>query len=289
WESAVVDSYYTYQSGSLIEYLSTPGVFYRGIAEASPEFTAEMFIPSIAQTGELGRVRYFAPGSGGGSLACSYPVSVVPGTSSGDDEGPEIEMWISGFRGTQHPSVSGDVVFEAVLEDSSGINLLPYPGVQLALYVDDIPIDVSQYFTYLPGSAVQGRISFPLPELQPGDHQLRLRAADNMLNISWEESTFHMKNSSTPEIDQLFVYPTPASSVMSFNWIQSMEGSASISIFSLSGHRISVMGNLPAGTGYNQYYWNLTDSDGDAVASGTYIYVVSVGDCEVTGVATVLR
>jgi len=78
WESAVVDSYYTYIAGSLIEYLSTPGVFYRGLAEASPDFTAEMFVPSFAQTGELGRVRYFAPGSGGGSLACSYPGPVNP-------------------------------------------------------------------------------------------------------------------------------------------------------------------------------------------------------------------
>ncbi|MCK5787296.1 MAG: hypothetical protein KAH54_12160, partial [Candidatus Sabulitectum sp.] len=59
WESAVPDSYYTYQSGTLIEYLSTPGVFYRGLAEASPGFTAEMFVPSFAQTGERGRVRYF--------------------------------------------------------------------------------------------------------------------------------------------------------------------------------------------------------------------------------------
>ncbi|MCP4647978.1 MAG: hypothetical protein GY852_09655, partial [bacterium] len=41
WESAVVDSYYTHNHNYLIEYLSTPGVFYRGITEASPEFTAE--------------------------------------------------------------------------------------------------------------------------------------------------------------------------------------------------------------------------------------------------------
>ncbi|MEA3266790.1 MAG: C25 family cysteine peptidase, partial [Candidatus Fermentibacteria bacterium] len=206
WESAVVDSYYTHNSSYLIEYISTPGVFYRGLAQASPDFSAEMFVPSFARVGDLGRVRYFAPGPGGGSLACSYPLPVSPGIASGDEEGPEMEIWLSGFRGVEHPSVSGSVVFEAALEDSSGINLLPYPGAQLALYIDDSPVDVSEFFTYDPGSATSGRIVYPLPELQPGDHVLRLRASDNVANISWEETTFHLTDSSSPLIEQLFVY-----------------------------------------------------------------------------------
>jgi hypothetical protein len=198
-------------------------------------------------------------------------------------------MWIAGFKGVINPSVSGDAVFEATLEDSSGINLLPYPGVQLALYIDGNPVDVSEYFSYDPGSATAGRISYPLPELQPGDHILKLRASDNITNISWEEITFHLMDSSTPVIDQLFVYPTPASSVMSFNWIQSSDGPVSILIFSVSGRRIVSLGNLPGRSGYNQHNWNLLDSDGDMIASGTYIYVVTSGDSEVTGVATVVR
>ncbi|MCK5786867.1 MAG: T9SS type A sorting domain-containing protein, partial [Candidatus Sabulitectum sp.] len=250
---------------------------------------AEMFVPSFAQTGERGRVRYFAPGPGGGSLACSYPLSVEPGGTSGDEEGPEIEVWISGFRGIEHPSVSGDVVFQSALEDSSGINLLPYPGTQLALYIDDTPVDVAEYFTYEPGSSTSGRIIYPLPELQPGDHTLRLRASDNVTNISWEEMTFQLTDNSTPVIDQFFVYPTPASTVMSFNWIQSMDGSVSLSIYSVSGRLVRTFGNLQGETGYNQYHWNLTDGDGDTVASGNYIYVVSSGDSEITGIATVVR
>jgi hypothetical protein len=289
WESAVGDSYYTHNQNHLIEYLSTPGVLYRGLAEASPSFNAEMFIPSFAQTGDRGRVRYFAPGSGGGSLVCSYPVPVKPGSASGDTEGPEIEMWLSGFRGAENPSVSGDVVFEAALEDSSGINLLPYPGVQLALYIDDSPVDVSEYFSYEPGSATKGRIVYPVPELQPGDHNLRLRAADNVTNISWGELTFHLTDSSSPAIEQLFVYPSPASTVMSFNWVQSMNGPVSISVYTVSGRLVSTAGNLTGITGYNQHNWNLCDQDGDAVASGLYIYVVSSGDSEVSGVATVVR
>ncbi|MCK5133472.1 MAG: T9SS type A sorting domain-containing protein, partial [Candidatus Sabulitectum sp.] len=204
-------------------------------------------------------------------------------------EGPEMELWLSGFRGVEHPSVSGNVVFEAALEDASGINLLPYPGAQLALYIDDTPVDVSEYFTYELGSATSGRIVYPLPELQPGDHTLRLRASDNVTNTSWREMTFHLTDNSSPVINQFFVYPTPASTVMSFNWIQSTDGPVSISIYSVSGRRITTLGNLPGRTGYNQHHWNLHDEDGDMVASGSYIYVVSAGDSEETGVAVVAR
>ncbi len=289
WESAVPDSYYTHNSNILIEYLSTPGVFYRGLSEASPDFDAEMFVPSFATTGERGRVRYFSPGTGGGSLACSYPSLIEPGITSGDDAGPDMELWLTGFRGIEHPSVSGNVVFEAALEDSSGINLLPYPGAQLALYIDDTPVDVADYFTYELGSATSGRIDYPLPELQPGDHTLRLRASDNVTNISWEEMTFHLTGDASPDIDQFFVYPTPASTVLSFNWNQSMDGPVSLNIYSVSGHRVASFGNLTGRTGYNQHNWNLLDEDGDMVASGTYIYVVSSGDSEETGLATILR
>ena len=68
-----------------------------------------------------------------------------------------------------------------------------------------------------------------------------------------------------------------------------MDGSVSLSIYSVSGRLVRTFGNLQGETGYNQYHWNLTDGDGDTVASGNYIYVVSSGDSEITGIATVVR
>ena len=289
WASAAPDSYYTIQNSYLIEYLSTPGEFYRGVAPASPEFSADMFVPSIAQTGALGRVRYFAPGIDGGTLTCSYPVEITAGIASSDTTGPVIEMWLTGFQGTVNPTVSGDLIFEAALEDSSGINLLSYPGTQLALYIDDNPVDLAENFTYKPGSATSGTIVYSLPELQPGDHMLKLRAADNVMNLSFEESTFHYIENTAPEIDQLFVYPTPASSVLSFNWMQSMAGSVSLSIYTVAGRRVISFGNITSEAGYNQFVWNLLDAEEEPVAAGTYVFVISSGDSELTGVATIVR
>ncbi|HPR23363.1 MAG TPA: C25 family cysteine peptidase [Candidatus Sabulitectum sp.] len=290
WESARPDSYFTLNQNYLIEYLTTPGVFYRGLASAEPGFTASMFVPEVAVTGDMARVRFFAPGEGGGDLVCDYPVDLLYGTGSPDDTlGPDIDLWINGFRGIESPQVSGEVVLEALLEDESGINLLPYPGNQLALYIDESPVDIADWFTYQPGSSTTGGIVFPLPELQPGEHTLRLRAADNLSNLSWSEMTFTLLEDESTGISDLFVYPTPAVAVMSFNWTQSSPGPVTISIYSVNGRRIREMGNLPGDSGYNQHTWDLTDEDGDRVASGVYVYVVSAGNSSLTGVATVAR
>ncbi len=290
WESARPDSYYTLNQSYLIEYLTTPGVFYRGLAPAEPGFTASMFVPEVAVTGEMARVRFFAPGEGGGDLVCAYPIDLVYGSGSPDDSiGPEIDMWISGFKGAENPQVSGEVVLEALLEDESGVNLLPYPGNQLALYIDDSPVDIADWFTYQPGSSTTGGIIYPLQELQPGEHTLRLRAADNLSNLSWSEMDFTLLEDASTGISDLFVYPTPATSVMAFNWTQSTPGPVTLSIYTVNGRRIREMGNLPGDSGYNQHTWDLTDEDGDRVASGVYVYVVSAGNSSLTGVATVAR
>ncbi|PIE51890.1 hypothetical protein CSA37_09610 [Candidatus Fermentibacteria bacterium] len=290
WESAQPDSYFTFRENALIEYLSVPGVFYRGMAQASPDFTVEMFVPQVASTGEHARIRYFNPSSDRGDLCCSYPLNLDFGQGSSNDTiGPDIEMWFQGFRGVEYPSISGRGVLQALLSDQSGINLLPYPGNQLALYIDDTPVDVSDFFTYEPGSAVSGQLVYTMPELQPGDHELRLRAADNMSNLSWTEMTFHLQEVENAQFEDFFVYPTPAVDFMSFNWVQSSQGLVDISVFTITGRKIAELGNLSCSPGYNQHIWDLRDADGDPVAAGTYIYVVSAGETELTGTATVAR
>lgn len=290
WESARPDSYYTRAQSLLIEYLSTPGIYYRGLAPADPEFELEMFVPEVAVTGKLARIRYFSPGEGGGELICAYPLELDYGVSgSSDTIGPDIEMWLSGFRGVENPTVSGSIVLEAILSDESGINLLPYPGNQLALYIDGTPIDVADWFTYQPGSATTGTLVYPVQELQPGDHHLKLRVADNLTNLSTEEMTFHLLEESSAEFTDFFVYPTPAISVVSFNWVQSSPAPVTIGIYTVSGRKIREMGNLAGFSGYNQQTWDLTDEEGDRVASGSYIFVVSAGDSRETGILTVAR
>ena len=289
WESMEPDTYYTYSTNLPVPHYTVPGLFYRGFSQASPDFSAELFVPLAAVTGDLARVRFFSPDPGGGSLSCLFPGRLQPGTPSGDSDGPEIEAWIKGYQGTPVPRVSGEVVYCAALQDSSGINLLPYPGAQLALYINGEPSDVSEYFVYDQGSSMSGRLQVPLQSLPAGMHQLRLRAADGLLNISWSEMEIEVLGSGAPFLEQVWIYPNPSSTIAGFHWQQSGPGPVDITLFTVTGRRLAQFRNLQGEPGYNQFIWNLIDADGDPVASGAYVYTVSSGDHTVTGVLAVTR
>ncbi len=289
FESAQPDTYVTAETNYPIAYNTPfrfrqflPGVrtaraFYNGSAQAGG-LALEMFIPVDADTGSLARVELFQPSSTGGFLAALYPEGLDPGSPSWTDSvGPEMEMWVQGFRNVDQPEVSGDFVLEADLSDSSGINLLSEPGRQLVLYVDEVPQYVAGYFTYNPGSSTSGRLEMPLSGLAPGQHQLRLRAADGLNNISYEEMALTVLEAGESMLENVFVYPNPCSGGTSVNWYQSGSGPVSLEVYTLSGRRVYLRRDISGHIGYNQLWWDGSDEDGDPVASGSYIYRLSTG------------
>jgi hypothetical protein len=289
FESARPDTYVTVETNYPIAYNTPfrfrqflPGVesaqaFYNGSAPAG-ELELDMFVPVDADTGSLGRVELFGTSAAGGFLQALYPESLAAGTPSwADSTGPDIDMWIRGFRNADHPEVSGQPVLEADLSDSSGINLLSEPGRQLALYIDEVPQYVAGYFTYDPGSSTSGRLEMTLSGLSPGEHLLRLRAADGLNNISYGEMSLTVLEGSGNLLENVFVYPNPCPGAASFNWYQSGAGPVGLEIYTTSGRRVYSRPDVSGSPGYNQLWWDGRDDDGDPVASGSYIYRLSAG------------
>ena len=305
FESAQPDTYVTMETNYPIPYLTPyrfrgylPGVasaqaFYNGSVPPGM-LELEMFVPVDADTGRNARVELFQATSDGGAIAALYPESIGVGTVSGSDSlGPEADIWIRGFRRVDHPSVSGEVVLEAELFDSSGINLLAEPGRQLTLYVDDDPQYVAGNFTYDPGSSTSGRLEVELGGLSEGEHQLRLRAADGVNNISYEEMALTVLDDEGGLLYDVFAYPNPCGDGTSINWMQSGSGPVSLEVYTASGRRVYSRSGISGAPGYNQIWWDCRDTDGDPVASGSYIYRLAAGgsgtEGEFTGIVAVVR
>lgn len=296
WESSLPDTYYTFRHSLPIGYLTSPGRFYSGSAPAGPGFSTDMFVPVDSDTGRLARTSLTFLNGEGMAFASTYPEWLLRGEPAEDTEGPEIELWIDGYRNTPAPEVSGQVVVRAELSDSSGINLLSNPGRQLALYLDGTPQDVSEYFEYKRGSSTTGGLTAGLGILEPGVHTLGLRAADGLLNISLEEMEFSVTRDNDFAIFDVFPYPNPCVDGTSINWTQTAPGTVEISIYTVAGRRVARFGNIQGDAGYNQCWWDCRDADGDEVSNGAYIFVISAasaavssGTSEVTGVIAVLR
>ena len=275
FESCRPDTYYTHIHSFAIPYIDMGDLFYRGISPAMPGFSAEAFVPVNADTGSLARVEFFFIGDDTESLFSFYPFDLDVGfPSSSDTLGPEIELWIEGFRYENHPVVSGDMTVRAALNDPSGINLLENPGTQLVLYVDGTPIPVSDYFDYYPSSAEEGELEVEVNALSQGERTLQLRAADGLLNLSVEILEITVLEQGSVMLSEVFVYPNPCSGQAAISWTQTTGASAEVIIYTLAGRKIFSTGPLPSESGYNQYVWDCTDGDGDQVASGSYIYRV---------------
>ena len=296
WESCRPDTYYTFRQSVPISYLSLPGRFYSGTSTGEPEFSVDMFVPVDSKTGRLSRTEFVFLDRDGIAVASTYPSILLKGSPGSDSQGPDIELWIEGCRGIPDPSVSGEVMVSAVLSDSSGINLLDNVGRQLVLYVDGSPMEVSRYFEYDRGSSTTGSLSCNIGILEPGTHKLVLRASDGLLNVSEEALEFDVIQSTGFRIFDVFAYPNPCTDGTSVNWHQTSPGEVSISIFTLTGRRVTKFGNIDGVTEYNQYWWDCRDSDGDPVSNGSYIFVVSpqsvpvgTGPTAATGVIVVVR
>ncbi|MCD4700537.1 MAG: T9SS type A sorting domain-containing protein [Candidatus Aegiribacteria sp.] len=296
WESCQPDTYYTFRDFIPIEYLSLPSRFYSGTVYAEPGYTVNMFVPVDSDTGCMARTQLTFICNDILAAASTYPAMLELGNPLPDSEGPLIELWIEGYRNASNPEISGDIHVRAILSDSSGINLLGNVGRQLALYVDGTPDDVSDCFQYHTGSSTTGELRVGIGVLESGNHTIRLRASDGLLNSSTEEIEMNVSEDNSFGISSVFPYPNPCNDGTSINWTQSSPGKVDISVYTVTGRRLIMFGNIEGTAGYNQCWWDCRDADGDAVASGTYIYTISAvsisnsgENSEATGIIAVVR
>ncbi|NOQ22959.1 MAG: T9SS type A sorting domain-containing protein [Candidatus Aegiribacteria sp.] len=283
WESCQSDTYYTFRQHLPIDYLSIPGKFYSGTAYTEPGFSVSMFVPVDSDTGALARTQLTLIGNDVFAAASTYPAGLVSGNPLPDNEGPLIELWVEGYRNVSNPDISGDIYVKAILSDSSGINLLGNVGRQLALYVDATPDDVSDCFQYHTGSSTTGELRVGIGVLEPGSHVIKLRVSDGLLNTSIFEIEVNVTEDNSFGISCVFPYPNPCNDGTSINWTQTSPGKVDIAVYTVTGRRVVLFGNIEGTAGYNQCLWNCRDADGDAVASGTYIFVVSAVSLSDTG------
>lgn len=199
-----------------------------------------------------------------------------------DNDGPVIESLVLNGEGFN----SGDVVGScstmiANVSDPSGINVSNVSlGHSMTLRIDggEPLADVVNY--YLPSTTdpTAGTVSYPLSEIDPGDHTLEFTVWDNAGNSSVETIDFRVAAGGRPEIYDLYTDVNPA--VTSVTFILSHDTASSgtqclIEVFDLSGRL--VWSEAPTGVGTTlTATWNLHDTTGNRVARGIYLYRATV-------------
>lgn len=205
--------------------------------------------------------------------------------SNPDTDAPTIEaLYIN------HPDfASGDVVNEspmafAQVADNIGINL-SQAGIGHTLWMSldgsDTFTDVSDYYTPNPDGTPGGTVAYPFENLENGNHTLEFRVWDTSDNFATASVDFFVQPGLAPKILDVRCWPSPASTEANFYITHNRPDApmtVTVAVYDLAGREIWRQSQ----TGRSDMFlsapltWNLTDSGGNRVARGIYVYRAEV-------------
>ncbi len=208
----------------------------------------------------------------------------IHNTSETDTIGPDITYL---YLNTSNFS-DGDIVNEspmlfAAISDSSGINLSSSGiGHNMSITIDgkDNFSDVSSYYTP-DTTGISGIISYPLAELQEGNHTLTLRVWDNEGNSSSSSIAFTVMKGKSPEIYKVYADQNPARTSTNFYLEHDRPDgiiTVTLSIYNLMGMPVWRTEKQGRSDMFKTFpiTWDLTFNGGGRVPGGIYIYQATI-------------
>lgn len=257
-----------------LTYKQLGGPLFRGRFQVERgRFETAFRVPKdITYQGVEGSVSAFVWGEGRPSGFGSVRDLVLAGTAEGveaDREGPQISLGFLGSSGTTIPNGS---ILRAVIRDESGINITGETGHEIELAVDGQVFKVTEYFIVEGGSYKEGVLEYPLPELEPGEHAIRLKAWDTFNNSASAEVLVRIAEEPDSALADLLFFPNPMQMEGHFTYNLKVAASkVRIRVFSVSGRLVDEM---EGGTevGFNKVAWTPSAD----LANGAYLYSVRV-------------
>ncbi len=203
-----------------------------------------------------------------------------------DNIGPEIQIFLN-----DESFVSGGITNESPnlivkLSDNNGINTSSGVGHDIVATIDSDDINsiiLNNYYEADVDDYKNGTVSYQLDNLQPGLHNLKIKAWDVYNNSSISEIDFMVFDENEKLVlDKVLNYPNPFIDFTEF-WFNHNSSSlldVKIEIFTISGRLVkTIIGNTNFSGNSNfsrEFIWDGRDDFGDKVAKGVYVYRLSV-------------
>ena len=190
-----------------------------------------------------------------------------------DDEGPRIAIGFKGQTGFRSGDfVSSHPVMETVIEDESGINITGETGHNIIVTLDGKVSRVTDSFDSRNGDYRTGVLEYELPELQPGEHRIGLKAWDNFNNSTTVEAELQVSEPGDGILTDLLFHPNPMRDRGHFTYTLSSQAEmVRIRVFSLAGRLVDELDG-DGGPGFNQVAWIPEET----LANGSYPFHILV-------------
>ena len=251
------------------------------------KFSFRVLIPrDISYSTERGRLYLYAVNADH-SLECHgfSDAFHLDGTAEqlADTIGPSIYVYLNTPDFPDGGVVGPDALFGATLADSAGINCSGISvGHDIELVIDDNsanPIVLNTYFNYDFGTYTSGTLAYPLADLAPGRHTLKLRAWDLRENSSTAALSLVVGGSAGEGLD-ISATQNPASHQTSFIVRLDDAGASrvAIEVYDTMGRCVWTTAVQDVQSSYYSTSWNLQANGGHPLGSGIYLYRARVDD-----------
>ncbi|GIV38421.1 MAG: peptidase C25 [Thermonema sp.] len=200
-----------------------------------------------------------------GGTASTYPEDNMP---------PRIDLYMNDSTFRNGDMVPASSVVYARFYDEHGINLTGSSrGQGIVLILDDsLTFRAGNYYFADRDDYTRGTLRYPLSDLPPGEHSLRLLAWDTYMNPAEANIRFVISDSQSVHIHTVETYPNPFGSSLSWMVAHDVAGEAVNAQIELINNMGQKAATLTAYHPHAPQRWRIESGNLSNLPNGLYIY-----------------
>ena len=233
-----------------------------------------------------GKISYYAQDSVRDATG-NFEDFVVGGTTPSvfsTDLPPKVEVFINNDKWISGGTTNANPVLYVKLSDDKGFNVSGTSiGHDLTGTLNDAlnPFVINSFYEAVKDDPTKGIVKYPLSNLAPGKYNIRVKAWDIANNPSEGQTDFIVAESGSDGISKLLSYPNPFSDLTRFRFQHNINAQTlhvKLTIFNTVGQLVkTIEEDVPTdGSLVDGLSWNGADDAGNRLASGVYIYRVTI-------------
>ena len=281
--------------GVPMEFQIQNNILFKGKASVTDgEFTYDFIVPKdIGYNIGPGRFSFYATNGESDGAGVNRNVRIGGSADSliNDNAGPQVRLFMNDTTFVYGGTTNEHPVLLAKLLDDNGINTTGNGiGHDITAIIDDNNQDIiilNDYYESNLDDYRGGTVRYPVPELDPGTHRVKLKVWDILNNSTETELEFEVNSSEQVVLKNLLNYPNPFTTQTAFYFEHNQSGAAldaQIQIYTVSGKLVKTFDFLSATETQVEagkfrvgpIYWDGTDQYGDRIGRGTYFYRVKI-------------
>lgn len=272
----------------VFNYFRWDHTLFRGKASVvDGQFAIEMRLPvNLASEVGVGKMALYAftddKSREALGTATNFRVGLAEPDAEADNKGPSIQLFMGDTTFVDGGFANSDTRLIGLLSDKNGINISGYDASNLVATLDDEKtFVVNDYFVSDADDPTSGTFSYPISNLEPGEHRIRFSARDNYNNESVATVTFTVGKEGELLIEDLFNYPNPFSETTTIRFVHSRSGDdlqAKVLIYDVMGQLAATKEFEVSASTYkvDLFDWNGWSDNGTKMNPGVYLMRLSV-------------